>query len=185
MVFLSSLIKRNYLKLKNIIKLGLVTESVPDTGKINLAKVTYEGKTPRDMPVISPYGLFVNLPPDTLGLILCPNGNEANAVCIGFCADERLKDIASGEVAIGNPLTKSKIHFLADGKIRIEASNNADIEIITGGDVKVTANNVNIDAQKVNLGVGGNRIARLGDTVHVNTSTGDGTITSAGENTSI
>lgn len=53
------------------------------------------------------------------------------------------------------------------------------------GNVKIKAQNATIDAQKINLGIGGKAIARVGDTVQVDGNTHIGTITSGGANTSL
>ena len=106
----------------------------------------------------------------------------------------------------GNPQTQSFIKFDKSGNITIESAGqinitsaakvtidvNGTIDITSSdkmninvtGDVDLTASgNVNIDSPKVNLGVGGLQIARLGDAVVVDGV--PGTITSAGINTSI
>jgi len=67
---------------------------------------------------------------------------------------------------------------------------SGEMNVTVTGDCNLNADNVNIDASVTNIGVGGNRIARLGDTVQVANvqsggSTANGTITSAGVNTSI
>lgn len=68
----------------------------------------------------------------------------------------------------------------------IDISGGKDMNIEVDRDINIEAGrDVNIDAQQTNLGVGGNQIARIGDTVQVNTTTGIGTITSGGINTSI
>lgn len=66
--------------------------------------------------------------------------------------------------------------------------NNGNITITVNGDCNIVANTANINATKTNLGIGGNKIARLGDEVTVTVPTHGsctGTITSSGINTSI
>lgn len=65
------------------------------------------------------------------------------------------------------------------------------IELGDSGTIDIHADTVNVNANTTNLGTGGDEIARKGDTVQVEVTSGssagvyDGTITSGGSNTSI
>ena len=168
--------KSLFTKLINLIKLGYISRSLPDTNDEPLTQVSYFNTTLYAR-VISPYGLYSNLPENTGVILWNVNGHETNPAAMGYYRQDRFKGLASGEVLTGNPITKSYIKFTADGKI----------EIISTGDVDLTVSGtVNIDAAQTNLGVGGNDIARSGDPVKVNVAGTDyfGTITAGGTNTS-
>jgi hypothetical protein len=91
------------------------------------------------------------------------------------------KDVATGLIAVQN-----EIYLKNDGTI--EVTGGKDLKIVVNGNADIKAQKVNIDATQTSIGVGGKKIARLGDEVTVTVPThGDckGTITSAGVNTSI
>lgn len=132
-----------------------------------------------DYTVILPYGLHADLPEDTLLRVIAPG--IAIPVTTG-----RPEDTERGEPVFFHPATNT----------RIIARNNGDLDIEAG------AKNVNINAAVTNLGEGGAKIGRLGDTVEVTIDAGTflvsatggvsnaevivtGTITGGGVNTSI
>jgi len=160
-------------KIINIVKFGYVSRSSSDSGDYPVTQITYLGKTV-PVEIISPYGLYSNLAEGTKAVVFNIGSNEENQVAIGFSQNDRFKNLKSGEVVVGNPKTGSYIKFNSDGSVLMQC--NGDFDIITN-------NNVNIKAAQVNLGDSGAKIARLGDEVTVGGDTG--TITSAGNNTSI
>jgi hypothetical protein len=189
----------NYLqtKIKNVVKLGYVSRVGDDKGNIPLTQVTYLGNA-ADAAVIFPYGISASLPVNTQTLMFSVGANEESLVAIGYPLAERFKGLLEGEVIVGSPYTQSYVKFSQDGSISVESkkdititgSNDINLTIsgkatlnITGDVDLTTSGNVNVDATQVNLGTGGQPIARLGDAVTIGTSTG--TITSAGTNTSI
>lgn len=152
-----------------------ITKKSDEANEYPIQQATYLGRV-ADFFTLFPYGMHANLPKDQLGLII----DEQGRVIIGVSAVGRIK-VEEGEVVFFHPQTKSKIHFKNSGNIAIE----------TAADVDVSADNVNIDASTTNLGVGGNAIARVGDSVQVtvvggsSSGTHTGVITSGGANTSI
>ena len=168
-------------RLINLIKRARVSRADDDSGKLPIQQCSFMGDT-ADFIVMSPYGHHANLPVDALVTLFSVNGQEQNLAGIGEVPEKRIKNLASGEVVFFHPATKTRIHF----------KNNKDLDIEVGtGNVNLTANNVNIDAVKTNLGVGGPDIARVGDTVETVIATGSsagtwtGTIVTGGVNTSI
>lgn len=178
-----------YTKILNIVKRAFVSQSLTDDKSSGIVQVSYFGKTGVSE-VISPYGLSVRLPTGIQVLLFAVQSQENNRACIGYSQKDRFKDLEEGEVVIGNPLTRSFIKFDIDGNIEIESTGKIDIKSakdvtidVTGTvDLKATGD-VTVDSPKVNLGIGGPPIARLGDTVMVSGT--PGTITSAGVNTSL
>lgn len=172
----------------SIIKRGYVSRVTSDDKQFQIAQISYLGKTV-SCEIISPYGLSVNLPENTSVVMFTILGDEANRAAIGYSQEGRFKNLKPGEVVVGNPKSNCYIKFDENGNIIIFTNNdvsgivNGKINITVTGDVDLKANEVKIDATKVDLGVGGQKIARLGDQVTVGASTG--TITSAGTNTSI
>ncbi len=181
--------KSLYTKILNLIKRGYVSRRIADDKNAALAQVTYLGKTGISE-VINPYGLYSNLPENIPVVVFSVQSQEDNRACIGYSQAERFKNLNAGEVVVGNPKTNSFVKFDENGNIEIESNQKINIksadnvELDVTGDVNLTVTgDVNVDAQQVNLGVGGEPIARLGDQVTVAGNTG--TITSAGTNTSI
>jgi hypothetical protein len=171
-------------KVRNIVKRGYVTKPGDDTSDYHIIQISYlsPAKT-ANAELISPYGLSVNLPKDIQVLTFSVQAHEENKACIGYSQSGRFKNLEPGEVVVGNPGTGSFVKFVNDGTI--EVSSTDAVSITTTADVNITADNVVVDANKVDLGTGGAKIARLGDAVQVNLGTGIGTITSGGTNTSI
>jgi hypothetical protein len=139
---------------------------------------------------------------DTTVLVLFPNGNKRNAICLsgGFCeagelgyeptgdhdvvfTDKYGNKILMEEAGItiedksGNKIitTSSKITIESSSAMDIKSTGDLSIES-TGGSIDVNgALNVNINANvQVKLGDGAMPVARVGDTVA--TPTGPGTI---------
>jgi hypothetical protein len=172
-------------KIKSLIKRGYVSRASANNSFYQIMQVSYLGKT-GDAEYISPYGLYSNCPVDTPVLLWNLQSFENNRAGMPFSEDDRFKNLAVGEVKVGNPVTGSYVYFKADGKIEIESKSEMDISI--NGNVNLTASgNVNVNASQTNLGTGGNKIARLGDevTVDISGTPYTGTITTAGNNTSI
>jgi len=146
-----------------------------EKGQFPVQQATYLGRV-ADFVALFPFGMHANLPPDQLGLVI----DEAGRIFLASSAIGRIK-AEEGEVVFYHPKTKSRIHFKDSG----------DIDVETKVDVNIKAKNVSIDASVTKLGVGGNAIARVGDSVQVNviggssSGTHNGTITSGGDNTSI
>ncbi len=163
-------------KTRNIVKRGYVTAPGNDVNDYAVIQISClsPAKT-ANAELVSPYGLSVNLPKDLQVLTFSVQSHEENKACIGYSQVNRFKNLKPGEVVVGNPSSGSFVKFANDGTIEISSDN----------DINVVADNVSVTANKVDLGVGGAKIARLGDTVHVSLSTGDGTITSGGTNTSV
>lgn len=131
-------------KINNIIKFAVVTLSGDDSGDYNQTQVSYMGKT-KQVLVLNPYGLDANLPKDTLMVLLNIMGQEENIAGIGSSQNARFKNLAEGEVAVGNPGVASKIYFKANGDIEIESSGvvniNGDTEPVIRGTAMQTLYN--------------------------------------------
>lgn len=164
-------------KTQNLVKRGYVSLLDQDDKNVPHNQVSYLGKTGISER-ISPYGLYANLPKDTQVLLFSVCGDEANLAHIGYSQDKRFKNLKNGEVLVGNPQTQSYVKFDADGNIEVEAKGKLIINV--SGDAEIKANNVKIDAAKVDLGVGGKAIARQGDSI-----TTGGTIVATSVNTSL
>ena len=183
-------------KYVNLIKRAMTTLKQDTTGKYPRVQCTYFGKT-KIAQVLSPYGLYGSLPVGSLLLLFNTMGEEEKAVGIGECPEKTFNNLKEGEVIVGNPVTGSFIKFNSEGNIEILSG---DITV-TGNDVQITAENVKVEATnveieatnveikadtdikgKTNLGIGGQPIARQGDTVQVDPITHSGTITSGSIN---
>ena len=142
-----------------------------------------------------------NPPIDCEGLSGTIGDNPANVVVFAW-RDNILRKSNPGEkriysINMSDGTVAGEVYLKNDGTIEINNSGqlnivtNGNVSIITQGNVDVSAANVNVSASVTNLGVGGQPIARLGDEVTVEVTSGSsagtytGTITSAGANTSI
>jgi phage gp45-like len=184
-------------RVSNYIKKVYVSLSGQDSGDYSNAQITYYGKTTYSQ-TLYPYGISANAPSNTLGLSFNLSGQEENLMVIPYAAKERFKNLKSGEVVFGSPAIGSYVKFLANGDIEISSKNKviitaaSDINITTTGNLNINANKVTISADieqigntfktnaKVDLGAGGEAIARKGDEVTVGGNTG--TITGGSSN---
>lgn len=185
-----------FTKIQNLIRLSKTTLSNKDDKPYPYSQVTYNGKVANAM-TVSPYGLYSQAPINSLALMFQMFGEEENLAAICFDPESRFKGLASGDVVVGNPLTGSYIKFPMTKELTITSA--SDLILNVTGNVTINCNNAQINAESVNidgafnvvggnlsnLGDGGSAIARVGDTVLVNTTTGEGVITSGGQNTSI
>ena len=186
---IGSMLKNLYYKTKNLIVRAYIDKIIPDDNYYPIVSVSYLNKKNVFAERINPYGLYTNPPQNLQALKFSVFGKENNAVAIVYSQDSRFKGLEEGEVTIGNEKTQTYIKLSENGDIEIKT--DAVIKLLatdveTTGDLNLTVNgDVNVDASQVNLGVGGNDIARRGDAVQVNIGTGLGTITGGGVNTSI
>lgn len=162
-----------------------------DDKDVRVQQVGYNGAAV-DAEVYAPYGMSYNLPPGCLCLYAQVGGDGGNLVVLPDRSQDRVRDLAEGEVAFFNPLTKSRTVYRQDGTLEIVTEGNAGhLSVTVKGNVSLSAQQVDIDAAVTNIGVGGQAIARVGDSVEVNVvggssaGTHSGTITSGGSNTSI
>ena len=170
--------------------------------------MTFKGKVSNIFQVF-PYGLFSNLSNDSLGVTFALDGSENNRAAISGTFHSRPSDLEQGEVCLYHPYTNSFIKFRNSGDIEIDslggdspgnitvnchrASVNCEENLeVSCVEANISASSsVNIDSPQVNLGDGGPSIARVGDTVQVEITSGSssgvysGQITSGGDNTSI
>lgn len=163
-------------KISSLIRPARVTKASIGGQQFPRQQIEIFGKL-ADSTIVYHYGFFGNPPPDTVSLAFSVQGNPDNRVHIPL-TNKDIPDHAEGEVLMFHPPTGAFLIFRKSGDI--------DIETGDGGSA-----NVNVNAAQVNLGEGGEKIARIGDAVEVtivggsSAGTHTGTITSGGENTSI
>lgn len=80
---------------------------------------------------------------------------------LGFYPDSENYDFPSGDVVIGN--------------------NKGDLIVLNSGEITISCTTANINATNINLGIGGQPIARVGDEVQVDPVTHKGLITTGSE----
>lgn len=164
--------------LRNLIKRAYITLTNDDSGQFSVTQVNSLDKT---MPAeaIYPYGLYAQAPVNCLALIMSIQNDEGNLVAIPYGSQIRIKGLKSGEVAVGNVVSKAYIKFDESGNIIINSLTNGKTTVNT--DLNVSGSHL------TNLGSGGQPIARKGDIIKVNIGGTDyfGTIETGGQNTSI
>jgi len=132
-------------------------------------RVQHIGNSFKDCEQLNFYGFRCRLPESSKPVLLTHKlNNDSNSyVCIPLAQKNNLLDMEEGTVEIFNPSNTCRILLRSDGSIDIKAS-------------KLT-----IDSTSISLGTGGKKIARVGDRVEVDTSTGIGEIKEGGVNTSL
>ncbi len=114
--------------LRNLIKRCRVALSYPDVKNFPYVQVEFNGKT-IDVEVIMPYGLAARIPVDALGHKILLNADEGDQAAIFNTPTLRFKDLAEGEVALGNPLSGSVVYFRENGDIQVVGKNNMTMTI--------------------------------------------------------
>jgi len=172
-----------YQKICSLIKRGSISLTMADAGNFARAQVGFMGKT-KVVELVVPYGLASRAPAGSCVLLLNINGQEENMAGISYAPLSRFKNLADGEVVVGNPVTESYVKFSADGKITVVSQAAVDItasgaiSITSTAAVTLTCTDCNITASgNIALGAGGLAVARVGDAVAVDPGTHTGTIT--------
>lgn len=175
------MIDKLFNKVKNFIKRCIISETSDDSNIYAIAKIKYYDKD-SIAEAIYPYGMSANAPVDTVCILFNINGHESNRACIPYAIIDRFKNLKSGEVIFGSPATQSYVKFMTNGDIEIDGTKT----IFKKGTFTIEEE-ATIDCTKINLGSGGNEIARKGDQIKVNVGGTDyiGTIITGGTNTSI
>jgi len=164
-------------KIAGILKRSFVSRVAVDKNDFQTAQVSYMGKAV-ETEMLWLYGTYGSVPLNSLCPTWSVGAQEEDRVTLPARSHDRIKrDLKPGEYGVGNHLTGSTVFFDADGNVviiskndlKITVENDADITI--SGDATIKANNVTIDA-KVNLGIGGPAIARVGDSVLVGGDSG-------------
>jgi phage gp45-like len=170
-------------KIEGIVKRSNITRSSSDENAFQTAQISYMGQV-ADTEVIWPYGMYGNVPINSLCVTFSIGSQEEDRATFPSRSHKRIrKNLKPGEVGLGNFETKSEIFFDSDSNVIIIANNNLNItvkgnaNITIDGDVIINATNATVNATKttvtgnadingkVNLGVAGVPIARIGDSV--------------------
>jgi len=135
-------LKNLFRRLVNLVSWVNKTNVLKDDQQFPMNQYSYMRKV-KNIVVIYPYGMTANAPVNNLGVKINV-GHEENAFAIEMSEDNRPKKLEPGEAAFGNWVKDTRIFFKADGGIEIISK--AKIDIISEGDVNVTAPNVNVTA---------------------------------------
>ena len=196
-------------QLAGLIRFGTV--NLVEKGQTQHCQVkTAAGEILNDVAFLEPYGFTAKPKKKSETLIFNVNGNKFNNVVLNIGSRElRFKELSDGEVAMYDD-SGNLLHFKNGGIIDLKApatmnqtaqtiniSGTTAVNVKTktliaeADSVSVKAKIATVDAQtttvngKVNLAGGGQGVARLGDAVQVNVTSGSsagtwsGTITSA------
>ena len=142
--------------------------SMPGADDSNLRRqqISYNGKAD-DGEIYAPYGMSYNIPADSLSLYFVVSNDPGNLIVMPDRPNDRIKNLAEGEVAIFNPLTKTNIIF----------KQNGDLDIVTTGDSGQINANVK---SKINIDTGDDVTINCTGDVNINT-TGDFNLTAIGD----
>jgi phage gp45-like len=116
--------------IKNLFKIAKLL-SVDDSGALQFATVTTLGKTQKVL-MLKPYGLMSSPPVDSIVGLWSQQGQESNGIGIADDPKNRpIKDMKTGEVALGNYATGNFVYFDSDGSTQVYSAKDL-IETITG-----------------------------------------------------
>lgn len=134
-------------KIKTLFKLAELISS-DNSGDIKKGIFSFMGSAPEGV-LFSPYGIMSNPPDGSIIMALSQNGNEANQIGVAV----NTKDIVDGskdtDVVIGNPVSKTFIHFRGDKEMDIISPLKVnvtapDVEVNASNKVKVTATDIEL-----------------------------------------
>lgn len=126
--------------LKNLFKVAKLI-SVDDSGNLRIGSVSFLGKNQSAM-LFSPYGIMHKPPADSMVILWSQQGQESNAIGIADDPKNRtLKNLAEGEIAVGNYLTGNYLKFDENGLCTLIAE---DLNVVVTNDITVTATNLDV-----------------------------------------
>lgn len=111
-----------------------------DSGLYPISTAKYNGKEKTNAVVMTPYGVYHNLPEGSTLLSFSSLCQESNKFVLGQKFSNRFKDLKSGETLFGNPETGSFVHFKEDGSIKVFSASGKEIEITNDFVINVGAN---------------------------------------------
>ncbi len=133
-------------RIKNFIRWARVTAALAGSKQFPVQQMEYMGKT-ADGFMVFPYGLFANVPKDTLALMMAIQGNPDNRAAIPCSVDNR-PTLNEGEPALYHPLIPDlKIVLQSNGRMLIKSLVGVDVEapeatfsgnVTIAGDLSVT-----------------------------------------------
>lgn len=140
-----------------------------DSGALPVQQVTYLGKR-ATAALWFPYGVHANIPSGELGVLLSLLGVTEMRLALPGSPARRPKTLASGEVAFYHPPTGSRVHFLANGDVRVTAGAST-VLIAASGAITLTPG-------------AGQKVLVAGDLEVTGATTLGGVVTSAGKDIS-
>lgn len=142
-------------RIKTLFKLAKLI-SFDNSGDIKKGKMFFMGNTVTGV-LFSPYGTMGNPPAGSAIMAFSQNGNEANQIGITV----NTKDFIDGfdgdsDYGVGNPVSKTFIHFKANGEMDIVSPEKVNVTapdvVVNADDVEVTASNkVKVTANDIEL----------------------------------
>lgn len=166
------MVKDFLVKLKNLIKFGVVTGGADNASQFPVQQMVYKGKVVNALQIF-PYGLYANnASDDSLGVIFSIDDNENNRAALCFTPKRRPTDLEQNEVAFYHPFTNSFIKF----------RNNGNLEIDTGeGNIVIDSTNITVNCNTAT--VAGDVVIN-GDLTVTGATTLSATVTSNGKDIS-
>jgi hypothetical protein len=118
-------------RLKQLIRIGVISNQGQDAGKVPIQQVSYHGKLGNGIAWF-PYGFHAVAKNDTLCLILAANANSEERVHIPTSMPDR-PTLKPGEACLYHPDTGAIVKMDSDGNISMTAP-----EITINGNLTVT-----------------------------------------------
>lgn len=103
-------------KMRNMIRVARVVRPGADDKADCISQVESMGKASNCV-MLYPFGISANAPENSTVLQFAVGGSFQNMVGIPFMPENRVSGLKPGEVALSNPLSKSRVTIKADGTI--------------------------------------------------------------------
>jgi len=144
--------------IKNLFKVARLL-STDDSGDFRVYNVSFMGKEQKILG-FTPYGLMHHPPEDSMVCVGNQLAQASNGIGVADDPANRIfKNLAEGEVALGNYVTGDYIYFDEDNNIKIQnAKTNANVNLGSDGSIQIENSNTIIavdTAGKLEATVGG------------------------------
>lgn len=135
---------------KNIIKSGIKTLAIEDTGKGNddesnviqqLQVKLYDAI--KNCGKLGQYGLYSNAPTGSFVIIMQVNGQEEYLFGIEDDVNNRPRNLKEGEVMLYNTLTKNYFYFSADGKTQVYTKTDFNMKVEGNANISAKTTTIN------------------------------------------
>lgn len=179
--------------IRNLIKRSALKTNPIDSGDFQIGQVSYLGAI-TNAEIFHIYGFGSRPPIGSYCVNFSVQGQAEHQVCLAGTPAKRIKNLNPGETYFANLESGTNILNAENGDMKITVNNDyisvikndttitvsKNMDITVSGNITINCSgSTKINCDSIDLGESGSAIARLGDSVQVDTGTGTGTITSA------
>ena len=126
-----------------MISLAKILNSLSDTDLFQKVQGMFWGKS-MPLKALNVYGICFNPPDNSFGMAFSANGYDNETFVIIDHPQKRFKNLAKGELMVGNFLTGSYVHFKADGSVLVKVNDACSMLMNPSGVIDIVSTNINV-----------------------------------------